>query len=165
MKIQKIILWWIIAYAVVTMVGIGHTVFNWLVLDMVEFDASAGGMYGITSYAETVPWHPLYNILLWPLFAIPCLRQVPRDKLTSQALRLGAIWLGLSVLIDLIGWVLIPHPWQCTFAEFYLLYQPWITLIYLAIFVSPLITALLIRRIYPAKKGNTTPSLEQARTV
>ena len=34
-----------------------------------------------------------------------------------------------------IGWVMIKHPWSLSFKEFYIDYQPWITLIYIAIFL------------------------------
>lgn len=37
------------------------------------------------------------------------------------------------------GWVMIKHPWNLTFKEFYVDYQPWISLIYLAIFLGPVI--------------------------
>ena len=45
--------------------------------------------------------------------------------------------------IDLVGWILIPHPWAMTFKEFYVDYQPWITLIYLVIFFSPIVASKL----------------------
>ena len=41
------------------------------------------------------------------------------------------------ILFSLFGWVLIKHPWSLSFNEFYVDYQPWITLIYLAIFAGP----------------------------
>lgn len=63
----------------------------------------------------------------------------------SEALITGAIWAGICVLADLVGWVLIKHPWRLTFKEFYVDYQPWITLIYLAIFVGPTVGWMLIR--------------------
>ena len=56
-----------------------------------------------------------------------------------EALITGAIWTGICIVFDLIGWVLIKHPWSLTFKGFYVEYQPWITLIYIAIFVGPLI--------------------------
>jgi hypothetical protein len=51
----------------------------------------------------------------------------------------GAIWAIICIVADLIGWVLIKHPWQLTFKEFYIDYQPWITLIYIAIFIGPIV--------------------------
>lgn len=51
---------------------------------------------------------------------------------------------GICILSDLIGWVLIKHPWRLTFKEFYIDYQPWITLIYIAIFLGPIIGLFLL---------------------
>lgn len=54
-------------------------------------------------------------------------------------LNLGIFWAVVTIVIDLIGWVLIPHVWAMTLKEFYVDYQPWITLIYLIIFASPIV--------------------------
>ena len=63
----------------------------------------------------------------------------------SAALVAGAIWAVASIIIDLVGWVLIPHPLRLTFKQFYIEYQPWITLIYIAIFAGPVIGYLIVR--------------------
>ena len=55
----------------------------------------------------------------------------------TYALITGAIWAGICIVFDVFGWVLIKHPWSLSFKEFYVDYQPWITLIYLAIFAGP----------------------------
>ena len=43
------------------------------------------------------------------------------------------------MIIDVFGWVMIKHSWSLSFKEFYVDYQPWITLIYLAIFAGPVV--------------------------
>lgn len=55
----------------------------------------------------------------------------------TEALITGAIWAGICIVFDVFGWVLVKHPWSLSFKEFYVDYQPWITLIYLAIFAGP----------------------------
>lgn len=57
----------------------------------------------------------------------------------TEALITGAIWAGICIVFDLFGWVLIKHRWSLSFKEFYVNYQPWITLIYLAIFAGPVV--------------------------
>ena len=57
----------------------------------------------------------------------------------------GTVWAIICIVVDLVGWVLIKHPWRLTFKEFYVDYQPWITLIYLAIFAGPVVGFLLMR--------------------
>ena len=50
------------------------------------------------------------------------------------------------MIVDLVGWVLIPHPWRMTFKEFYVDYQPWINLIYLIILLAPRVVAAWMRK-------------------
>lgn len=57
----------------------------------------------------------------------------------TESLIMGAIWVGICIIFDLFGWVLIKHPWSLSFKEFYVDYQPWFTLIYLAIFAGPVV--------------------------
>ena len=66
------------------------------------------------------------------------MRGLPAPSL-GEALRTGTVWAGICIVFDVFGWVLIKHPWSLTFKGFYVDYQPWITLIYLAIFLGPVI--------------------------
>ena len=128
-------LWYFAAYVLVTLTGVLHTVFNITVLHMKSMMDSPG--MG-ESYERTKPWHPLYNIIIFPPFAYLYLAGL--HTLTLQtAVWTGLLWGTVTVVIDVIGWVLIKHPWSLTFKEFYVDYQPWITLIYLTIYASPLI--------------------------
>ena len=88
-------------------------------------------------YEKTKPWHPLYNLLLFPLFGWLYMRALAEPS-AKEAIVTGAIWAGICIVFDLVGWVLIRHPWRLTFRQFYVEYQPHITLIYLIIFVAPL---------------------------
>lgn len=132
-------LWFWICYALVTGVGILHTVFNIYVLKMKPMDA--GGMG--EGYERTKPWHPLYNIVLFSLFGRLYMGGLPVPTL-GEALATGALWAGICIVFDLFGWVLIKHPWSLTFRAFYVDYQPWITLIYLAIFLGPVVGYFLL---------------------
>ncbi len=128
-------LWFWTAYVIVTLIGIGHTVFNITVLHMKSMKDSPGMGEG---YEKTKPWHPLYNIILFPLCGWLYMRGLAQPTLT-EALLCGLVWVGICIAVDLVGWVLIRHPWSLTFKEFYIDYQPWISLIYLAIFLGPVI--------------------------
>ena len=101
-------------------------------------------MYDIVPYAKTVPFHPVYNIIIWPICAYIYFLQVSPVNVWKEALVIGASWAIITILIDLVGWVVIKHPWSMTYKEMYVDYQPWITLIYLTIFISPFIAALFI---------------------
>ncbi|SEF60969.1 hypothetical protein SAMN02910276_00610 [Butyrivibrio sp. Su6] len=130
----------LICYVLVTWVGIAHTIFNIKVLHMKSMKESPGMGEG---YEKTKPWHPLYNIILFSLFGWIYMRSTAAPTL-QEALITGAVWAVICIVIDLVGWVLIKHPWRLTFKEFYVDYQPWITLIYLAIFAGPVMGFLLL---------------------
>ncbi len=128
-------LWFWLGYLVVTWIGIGHTIFNIKVLHMKSMKESPGMGEG---YEKTKPWHPLYNIIFFSLFGFFYMNGLAAPTL-SEALVTAVIWGAICIVSDLIGWVLIKHPWRLTFKEFYVDYQPWITLIYLAIMLGPII--------------------------
>ena len=128
-------LWYFAAYVLVTLIGVLHTVFNITVLHRKSMVDSPGMGEG---YERTKPWHPLYNIIIFPPFAYLYLAGLHTVTLQT-AVWTGLLWGTVTVVIDVIGWVLIKHPWSLTFKEFYVDYQPWITLIYLTIYASPLI--------------------------
>ena len=101
-------------------------------------------MYDVVAYAKTVPFHPLYNLIIWPIFAYLYLIKINPANIWTSALVLGAAWTIITMVIDLFGWVIIRHPWRMSYQEMYVDYQPWITLIYLSIFVSPFIAVLFM---------------------
>lgn len=121
------------AYFIVTAIGVLHTVFNIAVLHMKSMKDSEGMGEG---YEKTKPWHPLYNLVIFPIFA-----HIYFNGLSSVTWELAAltslVWGTITIIIDVFGWVLIKHPWSLTFRQFYVEYQPWITLIYLTIYASP----------------------------
>lgn len=128
-------LWFWIAYFIVTAIGVLHTVFNILVLHMKSMKDGPGMGEG---YEKTKPWHPLYNILIFPVFAYLYLSGLETVTL-SNVIATSLIWGTITVVFDLVGWILIKHPWSLTFKQFYLDYQPWISLIYITIYASPFI--------------------------
>jgi len=133
-------LWFWICYIVVTLVGILHTVFNIYALKMSPMDENGMG----EGYERTKPWHPLYNIILFTLFGWLYLRGLPLPTF-GEAVVTGALWAMITIVFDVFGWVLIKHPWSLSFKEFYIDYQPWITLIYSAIFLGPILGFLLLQ--------------------
>ncbi|WP_199712409.1 hypothetical protein [Butyrivibrio sp. CB08] len=130
-----------VCYILVTWVGIGHTIFNVKVLHMKSMKEGPG--MG-EAYEKTKPWHPLYNIILFPVFGYIYMHSLANPTMT-EALLTGCIWAVISIIVDLVGWVLIKHPWRLTFKQFYVEYQPWITLIYIAIFLGPVIGFLFVK--------------------
>lgn len=135
---RSMLMFWI-CYLLVTLVGIGHTVFNIYVLHMKPMDEHGMG----EGYEKTKAWHPLYNIVLFTIFGWLYLRGIA-DATLTEALITGTIWSAICIVFDVFGWVIIKHPWSLSFREFYIDYQPWISLIYLAIFLGPIVGFMLL---------------------
>lgn len=133
-------LWFWVSYLLVTAVGILHTVFNIYVLHMKPMDDKSMG----EGYEKTKPWHPLYNIILFSIFGFLYMNGLEAPTM-REAVATGAVWAGICIVFDVFGWVIIKHPWSLTFKEFYIDYQPWITLIYVSIFLGPIIGGLFVR--------------------
>ena len=129
-------LWFWVAYFIVTDIGVLHTIFNIKVLKMKSMKESDGMGEG---YEKTKPWHPLYNIIIFPIFAYLYFKGLDTISL-SNVIYTSLIWGTIAVVFDLVGWVLIKHPWSLTFKGFYVDYQPWITIVYITIYASPFIT-------------------------
>lgn len=136
-------LWYWLAYFIITGIGIAHTIFNILVLHMKSMKDGLGMGEG---YEKTKPWHPLYNIIIFPIFALLYLKDLPTVTL-SNVIATSLLWGTITIVFDLVGWVLIKHPWSMSFKEFYVDYQPWITLVYLTIYASPFMAYFIIRGI------------------
>ena len=129
------LLWYVVAYAIVTAIGILHTIFNITVLHMKSMKESEGMGEG---YERTKPWHTLYNIVIFPIFAYIYFSGFVSVTWEVVALT-SLVWGTITIILDLFGWVIIKHPWSLTFKQFYVEYQPWITLIYITIYASPFI--------------------------
>lgn len=137
---RKAIWYFVLAYWIVTILGILLTIAFAALFDPPSPQELGVSFSQAPAYLMTLPYHPLLN-LFWLPFAWLYLRGFTTDERQREALKLGTFWVVICILIDLVGWILIPHPWAMTFKEFYVDYQPWITLIYLAIFLSPIIVA------------------------
>lgn len=136
----KAVLYFLYSYWIITLLGILLTI-----LFAVLFEPPGPEELGVRAsqapaYLMTLPYHPLLNLAVWPWFAWLYWRGLSAgtDR-KHEMLNLGIFWAVVTIVIDLIGWVLIPHVWAMTLKEFYVDYQPWITLIYLIIFASPIV--------------------------
>jgi hypothetical protein len=91
---------------------------------------------------STVLYHVLIMLIAWPVFAWIYFKKPKQRKLAVQSektLGLAFFWLAAAVIVDLVDFVLIKSPYSLTPHGFYVIYQPWTSLAYMAIFLSPLI--------------------------
>lgn len=113
-------LWYWTAYFLVTLIGVLHTVFNITVLHMKSMKDVPGMGEG---YEKTKPWHPLYNIIIFPVFVLIYFNGL--DAITfKNVIITSIIWGTLTVVFDLFVWVIIKHPWSLSFKDFILIISP-----------------------------------------
>ena len=145
---RRALIYFFIAYGVVTVLATATTITHGIIYHSPQPQELGVSLLKAPSFVATVPYHVLIMLLVWPVFAWVYFRkrrQENQDKEVMETLRLSFFWLAAAVIVDFVCFVLIKHPWSLTPHEFYVEYEPWISLIYISIFLSPLIRLALSR--------------------
>ena len=132
-------LWFASAYLLVLVIGVLHTTFNVHVMRLPVRNEKGLG----EAYSRTRRYHPIYNLIVYSYTGWLFMRATPYSS-GMLAIRTGIIWALLAAICDMIFGVLIKHPFSQNFRQFYIEYQPWLALSYLAVFIGPLIGFALI---------------------
>ena len=91
-------LWYWIAYFIVTSIGILHTIFNIVILHMKSMKDSPGMGEG---YEKQTIVHPLYNIIIFPIFAYLYFNGLETITL-SNVIATSIIWGTITVIFDVV---------------------------------------------------------------
>jgi hypothetical protein len=145
---KRALIYFFVSYGVVTVLATATTVVYGVIYRMPKTEGPGVSLLKDPSFTATVPYHVLIMLMVWPVFAWVYFRkrqQKKPDKELMEALHLSFFWLVAAMIVDLVCFVLIKHPLSLTPYEFYVEYQPWISLIYFSIFLSPLIRLGLLR--------------------
>ncbi len=146
-RLAKATLYLFLAYCIVTILGILLAIAFAILFNPPAPQQLEVPFTQAPAYLMTLPYHSILNLLVWPWFAWLYLRGLSPDvPFAREGIRLGIFWVVITMIVDLVGWVLIPHPWRMTFKEFYVDYQPWINLIYLIILLAPRVVAAWMRK-------------------
>jgi hypothetical protein len=150
LDMRRALIYFSIAYGVVTVLATATTVTYGIIYHSPQPEDLGVSLLKAPSFVATVPYHVLIMLLVWPVFAWVYFRkrqlqQGNDDKEVRETLRLSFLWLAAAMIVDFVCFVLIKHPWSLTPHEFYVEYEPWISLIYISIFLSPLIRLALSR--------------------
>lgn len=125
----------ILAYIAVTALGIALSVGIGVVRHMPQ---TAEPMQN-AAYLLSERFLPVLNLLVWMAFSWIYFRRPANHRVwPREAVALGAFWLALAVTVDYVGFVLIKNPISLSPHDFYVGQFPWIYLIYVAVFFSPL---------------------------
>jgi hypothetical protein len=107
---HKALWYFVIAYWIVTILGILLTIAFMFIFKPPSAQELGEPFSQTPAYLMTIPYHPLLN-LFWLPFAWLYLRGFAvGDNRSREALKLGIFWVVICIVIDLIGWILIPHP-------------------------------------------------------
>ena len=145
MILSKSLIYYVIGYFIVTSIASLHFLFNWKVMGKEGFDTTLGiqalkaNATQFESFKSTKPFHPIYNIIIFPIVSVWMINKLPGTPSIMTAIGIGVLWILYCFISDIIFWIVIPHPWRLNLKELFITYQPWITLAYLAIFISPII--------------------------
>ena len=139
---RRALIYFFVAYCVVTVLSTATSLTYEMIYHPPAPEELGVGLLQAPSFTATVQYHVLIMLLVWPVFAWIYFRNRPQESLREEVmetLRLSFLWLAAAMIVDFVFFVLIKHPYSLTPHEFYVEYQPWISLIYLSIFLSPLI--------------------------
>lgn len=142
--------YYIIGYFIVTGIASLHFLWNWKVRGQEAFDSSLGlkalkaNATQFTAFKTTKPFHPIYNLLTFPVVSIWMMNGLSQMPSFKQALAIGILWMVYGLILDVSFWIILPHPWRLTIHELFVEYQPWITLAYGAILISPLLSLIYL---------------------
>src|SRR5258705_4662273 len=142
LDIQRALIYFFAAYSVVTVLATATSVTYGIIYQTPQREDLGVSLLKAPSFVATVPYHVVIMLLVWPVFAWMYFRkrqQSSHDKEVRETLRLSFFWLAAAMIVDLVCFVLIKHPYSLTPHEFYVEYEPWISLIYISIFLSPFI--------------------------
>ena len=146
-KLTRAIVLFFIAYILVTVLAVATTETYSMINKSPEPTPGMSPLQAV-AFVATVPYHVLIMLIIWPIFAWIYFRKSKQKNLaleSQETWQLSFLWLQLAIVVDFVGFVLIKSPYSLTPHEFYVIYQPWISLIYVAIFLSPLIRLWLTR--------------------
>ena len=135
---MQIVWLFFLAYALMLPMVAVHVLFNWKILHYEGYTSleqlkKCGPR--VEAYAKTMPLQPLYNLLVFGFLSLRYCKGLSPFVL----LCIGLAWLALAAITDLLTWALFPHPWRLSFRELYVGHQPYLSLCYLCILLSPML--------------------------
>lgn len=134
---KRALITFLIAYIIVTILATASSIGYSIFLNVPAVPKSGESVLQAPNFVATVPFHVLIMFIIWPLFTRYYFKKrVPEFK---ETLNLALFWLIAAIVLDYLAYVMPTHAYALTHYEFYVIYQPWISLIYLAIFSSPFI--------------------------
>ena len=135
-----------VAYIVVTILA---TAFAFALIWVLKLPTSAElGISRVNDpgFLLSKPYIVVINLLCWTIFAaLYDRKRIGGSVSLIEAICIALLWLVSAMVLDLVFFVMIQTPISLTAHEFYIDYQPWITLTYLSVPAGHLIYYFLRR--------------------
>jgi hypothetical protein len=139
---MRAIVTFLLAYLAITVLATG---FSLLVSALIGASPVAEPLQD-PGYILSEKFLPLLNLIVWTTLSLVYFKKrATISGLRKEALALGAFWLALALPVDFLGFVVIKTPLSLSTYDFYIGQFPWIYLIYIAVFISPLCGTAFVR--------------------
>ena len=138
--------YFLVAYLVVTILA---TAFAFTLIWILKLPTAAE--LGVSrmndpGFLMSEPYILAINLLCWTIFAtLSNRKRIGGPASLLEALRIGLLWVVSAMVLDLVFFVMIQTPISLSAHEFYIDYQPWITLAYVSILAGHMISYVLSR--------------------
>ena len=139
---RRAITTFIVAYLAITILGTTLAV----MIGVIGHMPSTTEPLQNAAYVLSEKFLPLLNLLVWMTLSWVYFKSPTNTSdLRKESLALGAFWLLIALPLDFIGFVIIKSPLSLSPHDFYIGQFPWIYLIYIVVFVSPLCYVILTK--------------------
>ena len=96
------------------------------------------------AYKKSLPYTPVYYLIVWLLCSTFYFSQHTAVHVFSDGLLTGILWWLLTLLLEMLLWIIARHRMQLSWKEMYMESQPWLSVSYYAVLISPLILSMII---------------------
>lgn len=142
---KKAVLYFVVAYLIVTILCYSLGFIVTISLKLPSAEELGVSTFADPSFLMTVPYQLLINLIVWTSFCWLYFRKDKNIHLLKKYITLGCFWLIVALIFDLVAFVLIKSPFSFTPYQFYVEYQPWISITYFIVFISPLFCFTLLK--------------------
>ena len=135
------------AYIIVTLLAYSLSYAMGTIFNLPSAEELGVSMFEDPAFVKTVPYHLFINFICWTFFGYRYLKKINAVHI-QFTYYLSCGWLIVAIVVDFVGFVLIKSPVSLTPYQFYIEYQPWISVTYAIVFISPLVAHALLKRKY-----------------
>lgn len=145
MNITQAFIWFLIGFLLVNGLKFLHTIVGSRMKHqrIKNNEIPVRGYYKQT-YFGMLRFQPFYYVIIWLACSYFYFSGHISGNSFTDALITGIFWWAMTVICEMLLWVLVNHTMNLSWKEMYLQSQPWISLTYYAVLVSPLVISLML---------------------